>query len=78
MYIYIYIFFLGYHVSKKQCLISNDVVKEAERHIDRDENADAYRFVLCQFVDEVDSSTGRAWRKCVEDLDAYITNHLGV
>ena len=42
------------------------------------EKADAYRFVLCQFLDVVDSSTGRAWRKCVQDLDAYIANHLGI
>ena len=34
--------------------------QEAERHIDRGEKADAYRFVLCQFLDVVDSSTGRA------------------
>ena len=65
-------------MSKKQCLVSNDVLKEAERYVDRGEEAAAYRFMLCQFLDAVESPTGRAWKKCVEDLDLYITNHLGI
>ena len=74
----IYIYISGLHALKKQCLVSNDVLKKAERHVDRGEKAAAYRFMLCQFLDAMESPTGRAWKKCVEDLDLYITNHLGI
>ena len=74
---YVYIYFRTPRV-EETCLVSNDVLKEAERHVDRGEKAAAYRFMLCQFHDAVESPTGRMWKKCVEDLDLYITNHLGI
>ena len=74
----IYIYISGLHALKKPCLVSNDVMKEAERHVDRGEKAAAYRFTLCQFLDAVESPTGRVWKKRVEDQDLYITNHVGI
>ena len=72
------IYISEYHASKKQCLISNDILKEAEGQVDRGEKAAAYRFMLCQFLDADQSPTGCAWKKCVEDLDEYIANHLDI
>ena len=50
----------GYHPSKKQCLVSNDVLKDAKNLIDCGDKAGAYRFMLCQFLDAMDSYVGTA------------------
>ena len=60
IYIYIYIYVSGYHPSKKQCLVSNDVLKDAQKHIDCGDKAGAYSFMLCEFLNAVDSPVGTA------------------
>ena len=62
MYIYIYIYVSGYHPFKKQCIVSNDVLIDAQKHIDCGDKAGGYRFKLCQFLDAVESPVGQHGR----------------
>ena len=49
-----------------------------KKHIDCGDKAGAYRFMLCQFLDPVESPVGTAWKKCLDDLYEYTANNLGI
>ena len=52
--------------------------KTRKKHIDCGDKAGAYRFMLCQFLDAVESPVGTAWKQCLDDLDEYTANHFGI